>query len=144
VFFVCQQHAPEYFWKPEYQVHPNTAQAVEEVAMISEDPSAFAETLGKLQIPEAVSVLDGEVICETMRGRVRVMTPERHIEWYGEGRRSDAPDGPHFSAMRIAVSDIEATRECLLKNGIEFGWARAGLIVPSLSVHGCTLAFSQI
>lgn len=144
VFFTCQQHAPEYFWKPEYQTHPNTADAVDEVAMISDDPPAFADTLGKLQVPEAVTVRDGEVICETMRGRVRVMTPEIHAEWYGEGRRDDAPAGPHFSAMRIGVGDIEAARDCLLSNGVEFGWARAGLIVPSRSVHGCTLAFAQI
>ena len=27
-FFTCQQHAPEYFWKPDYQKHPNGAKTL--------------------------------------------------------------------------------------------------------------------
>ncbi len=144
VFFTCQQHAPEYFWKPAYQVHPNGALTVIEVAMIAEKPGAMRPILEKLQVPEAVSEDADGLTCETLRGRVRVMTPASHHDWYGEEKASNAPDGPHFSAMRIAVSDIEATAALLTANGVETHWARAGLIVPAHRVHGCSLAFAQI
>lgn len=40
VFFTCQQHAPQYFWKPEYQRHANGARRVAEVVMSAADPPA--------------------------------------------------------------------------------------------------------
>lgn len=143
VFFTCQQHAPEYFWKPEYQTHPNTAQGVDEVAMIAEEPARLRSTLERLQTPDAVSETDEGLTCETARGRVRVLTPAAHIDWYGEGAASTAPATPHFSAARIVVSDLGRTQSILKQAGVETHWARAGLIVPSLSVHGCVLAFAQ-
>ncbi|MEM6499048.1 MAG: VOC family protein, partial [Pseudomonadota bacterium] len=55
VFFTCQQHAPQLFWKPQYQTHANTAYAVDEVTMVAADPAAYAPVLEQLQVPEAVS-----------------------------------------------------------------------------------------
>jgi hypothetical protein len=144
VFFTCQQHAPDLFWKPAYQVHPNTAQTVEEVVMIAEEPARLRPTLEKLQVPEAVSESPEGLTCETRRGRVRVLTPDAHADWYGEAAAADAPDTPHFSAMRIGVSDLDQARGLLSETGVETRWARAGLIVPSVSVHGCVLAFAQV
>jgi hypothetical protein len=142
-FFTCQQHAPEYFWKPDYQKHANGAQTLEEVAIISDDPESLRPILEKLQIPEAVHADTDGLTCETMRGRIRVMTPENYHLWYGEGAAVKAPDTPHFAAMRIGVSDIAATQALLDERDVTYHWARAGLIVPSLSVHGCCLAFAQ-
>ena len=144
VFFTCQQHAPEYFWKPEYQRHANTAVAVDEVTMVAPDPAAYADVLSKLQAPEAVAfAADGTVLCETMRGRVRVATPDAYEAWMGCSPAPDAPEGPHFAALRVAVSDLEATQSLLTEAGFETHWAPAGLIVSGDQVHGCTLAFAQ-
>ncbi len=49
-FFVCQQHAPEHFWKPEYQRHDNGARDVTEVVMFAPKPTALADFFGKLKI----------------------------------------------------------------------------------------------
>lgn len=144
VFFTCQQHAPEYFWKPQYQKHPNTARTVEEVAMIAEDPKALRPILEKLQVPEAVASEPDGLVCETMRGRVRVLTPDAYRDWYGDSAAKDAPEGPHFAGCRIGVQNIETTKSMIESAGFETRWARAGLIVPSLSVHGCAYAFAQI
>lgn len=143
VFFTCQQHAPEYFWKPEYQSHPNTAQGIDEVAMIAEEPARLRETLERLQTPDAVSESPEGLTCETARGRVRVLKPAAHADWYGEGAADHAPGTPHFSATRIVVSDLGRAQAILEHAGVETQWARAGLIVRSVSVHGCTLAFAQ-
>src|SRR4029077_6476483 len=39
VFFACQQHAPQYFWRPEYQKHANGAIRIAEVVMSARDPA---------------------------------------------------------------------------------------------------------
>lgn len=144
VFFTCQQHAPQYFWKPEYQTHANGAVNVEEVAMIAEDPAALRPIFEKLQSPDQVAMVDGDLVCATARGMVRVLRPDSHADWYGERQAHNAPATPHFSAMRIGVKDLAKTEALLAANGVETRWARAGLIVPANSVHGCSLAFAQI
>ena len=39
-FFTCQQHTPEVFWKPDYQVHANGAQRIASVQVTGPDPEA--------------------------------------------------------------------------------------------------------
>ena len=43
VFFTCQQHAPQYFWRPEYQKHANGAIRIAEVVMSAARPDALSE-----------------------------------------------------------------------------------------------------
>ncbi len=141
-FFTCQQHAPELFWKPDYQNHTNRALAIDEVVMVAAEPEQLVPLLGGLQTPDAVSVDATGVVVETARGRVRVMTPSIYEDWYGPLAK-DAPEGPHFAAIRITVSDMAAL-EAQLKDGpVQTLWARAGLVVPGDSLFGCALAFAQ-
>lgn len=143
-FFTCQQHAPEYFWKPAYQSHANGAKTVEEVVMLARHPAEVGPVLEKLQVPEAVTLSDGEVICETLRGRVRVLDAPCYLDWYGEQAAENAPETPHFTATRIGVEDLDKTRALLEQNNVPHHWARAGLVVPAGSVHGCCIAFAQL
>ena len=39
-FFTCQQHTPEVFWKPDYQVHANGAQRIGAVEISAPEPEA--------------------------------------------------------------------------------------------------------
>lgn len=144
VFFTCQQHAPEHFWKPEYQTHRNTAKAVDEVIMVAPDPVAYSEVLRSLHCPEAVSIdKQGTVLCETMRGRLRVVTQEAYHSWTGCSPAENAPFGPHFAALRLVVSDLDTTKTIIDDAGLAPHWAPAGLIVPADQLHGCALAFAQ-
>lgn len=142
VFFTCQQHAPELFWKPEFQRHANGALRIDEVVMVASDPESLIPLLGGLQNPEAVSTDAVGVIAETARGRVRVMTSDIFEEWYGP-LPADRPEGPHFAAMRIAVRDMEAIQSVVAKSESSMLWARAGMIVPADALFGCALAFAQ-
>src|SRR5882724_324441 len=42
-FFVCQQHAPQYFWKAEYQRHRNTAVAIDDIVMVAAEPATLID-----------------------------------------------------------------------------------------------------
>jgi hypothetical protein len=144
VFFTCQQHAPEHFWKPDYQVHANTAQLLEEVAMVAPEPAALREPLQALLSEDAVETAEDGLICETARGRIRVQPAAAYSDWYGEAPAETASATPHFAAARIGVSDLGAAQAVLERNGIPFHWARAGLVVPAAACHGTALAFAQL
>ncbi len=143
--FTCQQHAPEHFWKPDYQRHENGARRIVEVAMAAEDPAAMRPFFEALHGADAIAErAAGGFAVETARGGVLVLPPDVYAEQYGEPPRADAPAGPHFAAARIGVSDLAATAQLLAERGVETRWAPAGLVVPSDALFGTTLAFAQL
>lgn len=109
-FFTCQQHAPQYFWKPEYQLHANGAVAVTEVVMVAGNPPALTDFFAGLQGKEAVTVADGGLEVTTARGRITVLPPDHAAERFPALPLASAPDSPHFVGYRIGVRDIEALR----------------------------------
>ncbi len=56
-FFCCQQHAPQYFWKAEYQSHVNGADKILEVIMVAAAPETFSEFFSIGLTPGQVSIL---------------------------------------------------------------------------------------
>ena len=47
-WFVCQQHYPEHFWKPDYQRHANGARAMRRIWVQAENPSEHGDFLAAL------------------------------------------------------------------------------------------------
>src|SRR5690348_9614147 len=47
-FFTCQQHAPQYFWRREYQRHANGAIRLSEVVMSAAEPSRHQSFFSRL------------------------------------------------------------------------------------------------
>ncbi len=47
-FFVCENRAQQYFWKPDYQSHANGAQGIKAVTLASPHPKRDAEFIGAL------------------------------------------------------------------------------------------------
>ncbi len=119
-FFVCQQHAPQYFWKPEYQLHANGAVKVSEVLMVAGDPPALADFFAGLQGREAVSVTDGALEVATARGRITLLPPDQATERFRGLPLAEAPDSPHFVGYRIGVRDVEALRMRFDASDIEY------------------------
>lgn len=110
VFFTCQQHAPQYFWKPDYQLHPNGALAVTEVVMAADEPAALADFFAGLQGGEAVRAVDGALEVATARGRVTVLASASAAERCPGLPLRGAPRTPHFVGYRVAVRDLEGLR----------------------------------
>lgn len=109
-FFVCQQHAPQYFWKPEYQLHANGALVVTEVVMVADNPPALANFYAGLQGRQAVTVQDGGLDVATARGRITVLPPDAAGERFPGLPLPGAPDSPHFVGYRIGVRDLDTLR----------------------------------
>lgn len=143
VFFTCQQHAPQYFWKPAYQVHANGALGIGAVAMAAEEPNALTSLMQALQGADSVQENEGGLHVGTARGWVDILTPDACTAWYGDCFVDPQPDGPRFFGARIAAADLAATEALLQKNDVPCSWCRAGLLVSPEFMHGMAIAFVQ-
>ncbi len=117
-FFTCQQHAPEFFWKPEYQRHANGARAVVEVVMLANDPGSFAEFFGKLAEPGAVTRSEGALKVALGGGALTLLDATRLAQRFPGIRLRDVLRKPHFAGYSIAVADLGTAEDVLKRNGI--------------------------
>ena len=142
-FFTCQQHAPEHFWKPEYQTHANTAQAVSEVAIVSDHPLSHSGFLRGFTGANDVIAGDDQLVVETPRGVIRVLTPALFEERYC----SPAPDlsnGARLGGYTITVKDIAVLEACLNHSEVSFERDEGRLAIGSPQLFGVAASFEQI
>ncbi len=140
VFFTCQQHAPEYFWKPEFQRHPNGASLVTEAVMVAENPALLSGLFGALQGDDAISAIDGGLQVATARGAVTVLSPDRFAARFDT--TPPGPDSPHFAAFRIAVADLGQTENLLRANEVAFRNTGETLQIGPETACGVVLEFA--
>jgi len=140
-FFTCQQHAPQHFWKPEYQRHPNGARQLVEVVMVADDPPALADLYAGLQTPSAVRVRNGTVDVATGRGTVSVVTSTAFCHRFGH--EPAAGGGPRFAACAVAVSDLEAAAALLARNEVPHARCDAMVTIAPEHGFGVTMALVQ-
>jgi hypothetical protein len=141
-FFTCQQHAPQYFWKPEYQRHANTARTVAEVVMVAEAPDRHVALFAGLHGADAVTAGADGIVVSTARGRISVLTPRAWAARYGALAHPDLGEGPRFAAFRIAVADLAACAARL--DGRDFEATRRDdrLIVSPDQAFGVLIEFA--
>jgi hypothetical protein len=139
-FFTCQQHhAPELFWKPEYQRHPNGALRVVEVVMSAPEPAEHRVFLERLT----------ESVAELAPGRLTVGKPDDRITVLSANEIAHrlpglAPhDSPRFCAARLMVGDLDATRREMQRNGVNFQITDSVLLIPPAASHGLALEFIE-
>jgi hypothetical protein len=141
-FFVCQQHAPEYFWNPEYQRHANGATEVVEVVMVADDPASFGDFFARLEGEGSVSTTGGALAVSTSRGQISMLTPELFAARFPDRAVAEAPATPHFAAYRVAVADIEATEALFIERGLGFAKRPGRLWIDPSEAFGVVVEFS--
>ncbi len=141
-FFTCQQHAPKYFWKREYQAHANGARTITEVVMAAPDPPALAEFFAKLQGAESVRVADGALAVATARGRIAVLTPGAFEARFGAP--PPVPAAPHFAAFRIAGVEPLAAAVHFGAAGIPHRLDGSVLRIPATAAFGVAIELAGV
>jgi catechol 2,3-dioxygenase-like lactoylglutathione lyase family enzyme len=141
-FFVCQQHAPEHFWKPEYQRHENTARGVQEVCLVAEEPLGLVEFLQAFAGSDNVTVADGSAAIATARGTIMVLTSDRFTERYGARPRGSHPL-PALAGFTVGVSDLGAAQRVVGRAGMATVDGHGRLTVLPEDTFGTVLAFAQ-
>ncbi|MEM7426002.1 MAG: VOC family protein [Pseudomonadota bacterium] len=140
-FFTCQQHAPEHFWKPEYQVHGNQATGIDDVILLADDPHRYADFLKGFTGVRELKSWKGGVAAETARGDVSIISLD---EWDLHYPASFAPDlaaGPCLAAYRVRVGQIEPVQERLRQAEITRIHYGRGIAVPPDEAFGVTIEF---
>ena len=117
-FFSCQQHAPQYFWKAEYQSHANGGERILEVIMVANEPEAYAGFFSKLQEPDCVVRKGSDLAIRTPRGKIRVITPAQAQGRYEIGSLDGFPVTPYFLGFAVQVADLELVSDHLQKKEI--------------------------
>ena len=108
VFFVCQQHFPEHFWKPQYQQHPNAAKSLQCVWMQAQEPGRFRDFLLSL-FPEGRITEQAEgITLELDYGQLALRTPRFFSERFAGLTLPPASNGPRFTAVTVAAGEAAA------------------------------------
>ncbi|HTN98339.1 MAG TPA: VOC family protein [Nordella sp.] len=137
-FFTCQQHAPEHFWKAEYQRHANRALSILDVSLVAERPEDHAAFLSAFAGFRAETIAGG-ITLRTTRGNISCITPAHFAESFG--REPDMARGPYFGGFTIGVRRIARLEEAI--SAPRYGLRKDGMhrAVLSLDVNGSALAF---
>ena len=139
-FFTCQQHAPQYFWRPEFQRHANGAIRIVEAVMSAARPDehkSFLEPL--MQAPARVSSA-GLSIGEGGQ-RLTVLNHAGLAARFPEIPHSDSGDAPRLEAYGIEVADLDAAKALLTSAGVAFRSTPRSLILPPSAAFGAAIEF---
>ena len=143
VFFVCQQHAPQYFWKPQYQHHANGSGEIKAVTLVAEAPAASLDFFTRFVFDGRVDLQDDDLVAETECGTIQVVTPARAEALFPGGCLPRAVAVPHFAAVTIAVADLEACLGVLDTSGTAAHRDAGRIVLPANDLFGCALVFEQ-
>lgn len=141
-FFCCQQHAPQYFWKPEYQKHQNGALSVAEAVMRAPDPAVFADFFARMQGKQAVSKGRGSLEARAGEGKIAVLDEAGIARRYPGMEFGGDAGSPAFVGYRIAVGDLGAAEALLGKNGVPVKKREGALIVDPADAFGAAIEFA--
>ncbi len=141
-FFTCRQHAPEHFWKTEYQRHANTARSLAEVAIVSDHPASHRAFLAGFTGIRHADETAGRLTVSTPRGDVSVMTPALFEDRY----RSISPDlgnGARLAGFTVNVDELGAVAKCLDRAGPRYNDAGDRITVCASELMGVAAAFTH-
>jgi len=143
-FFTCHQHAPEYFWKPEYQSHENTATSIVETMMVAENPSDYADFFTRLLNSTAIENNQGSITFATSGGSFSLMTPDQWTLRFTNETPPDMTHGPRLAGYVIKVDSLDKTTGCLVKNNIAYAASSKGVFISANLAHGCVIEFTEL
>ena len=105
---------PELVWFPEYCSHPNRADALTDILLVSEDAGEKAERFGRYTACPAVADEDRWVV-SLARGRMTFAHPRTAARLLPA---FSPPSLPYTAAVAIASADLAATRRALAERGV--------------------------
>ncbi len=137
--FVCAHLTPELVWRPEWLVHPNGAEGLDEVAVAVEAPGELGLAYARLFGMAGVRAADGWVQVAVGDGRLTFLGPEALAARFPE---APALPRPRLVGLAVRVRDLAATRYFLEVAGIPLAAEADGhLRVGPAQANGVALEF---
>lgn len=139
-FATCQQLAPENFWNPAFQAHPNGATAVAGVVLTAENPTDHHIFLSAFAGERELLATSTGITVKTARGDIQVMAPDAFRSHFGVPA-PDIADGMRIAALRFSIRDPAAVEGLLRGAGIAARQIMGRLVVDPAQAMGATLVF---
>jgi hypothetical protein len=139
-FFTCQQHAPEHFWRPEFQRHANGATKLVEVVMSAARPGDYKSFFERLMKAPAELSPMGFSIGEAGE-HLTVLGHAGLAARFPEIPRRGAGEAPRFEAYAIEVADLAAAKAVVTSAGVPFRPTARSLILPPTAAFGTVIEF---
>jgi catechol 2,3-dioxygenase-like lactoylglutathione lyase family enzyme len=139
-FAVCQQHFPENFWNPAFQLHANGASGTPGVVLVADNPSDHHVFLkGFTGVSDLHSSSLG-IKAMTAHGEIEIMEPVAFRDQFGL-----APDiggeGMTLNAIRFAVADLAKAESIFAGAGVRAERHMGRLVIGPDLAYGATLIF---
>jgi hypothetical protein len=142
-FFACQQHHPENFWNPAFQVHANTAASVAGVVLVAENPADHHIFLSAFTGQRELLATSAGISVPIPRGEIQIMNPVAFQDRYG-AEPPDCSSGARLAALRFGVRDLRIAQGVI--RGAEIATLEhmgRAIVRPDIAM-GVTLTFEQI
>ena len=106
---------PELIWLPEYSVHPNQAEALSDLFLITDAPEDKAEQYERLT-GGSILLEDDLYVVSLPRGRMTFASPDTARKLLP---RLHIPSIPYIAALSIRSADIQATKRLMQTRHIQ-------------------------
>jgi len=139
-FAACQHLAPQNFWNPAFQAHPNSVTSIAGVVLVAENPADHHVFLKAFSGVSDLKSTSSGITIETPRGEIQVMDPSAYKAHFAV-EPPDVSRGARLAALRFAVRDMDALRSALETGGVGNVGHMGKRVVPPQDAFGATLAF---
>ena len=139
-FAVCQQHFPENFWNPAFQLHDNGATGVPGIVMVADNPSdhhVFLKDFTGIRDLHSSSL---GIKAVTTHGEIEIMQPVAFRDQFGV-TPDVSGEGMMLNAIRFAVADIAEVETTFAEAGVEMERRLGRLVIRPDLAYGATLIF---
>jgi catechol 2,3-dioxygenase-like lactoylglutathione lyase family enzyme len=140
-YFTCQQHYPENFWNPAFQIHPNGVAGIAGVTLVAENPADHAAFFRAFSGVSDVKSNSNGIAIKTPRGEIQVMDSTAYRQHFAV-EPPDLTRGARLAAIRLSLRDKTALIFSLGKGGIVSAEHMGNVIIPPDIACGATLIFA--
>jgi hypothetical protein len=144
--FVSQQHVAKAIWVPEWQSHPNGAEDVLSVSIISDDPvTQFEPRFKALFGNDNCTQSEGESLtARTPNGVIEVMTATGFQDRFQGSQITIENTLPYIAATTVRVKDISIFDQVSTDNGIAVQkLANGGRLVAPEDANAIAIEFVE-
>jgi hypothetical protein len=139
-FAVCQQHYPENFWNPDYQLHANGVTGVAGAVMVADNPSDHHIFMSAFAGERDLQSSSAGITVTTPRGEIQVVTSAAFSDLFGIAA-PDVTQSARLAGLRLISSDMNATQASLSSGAFSPIRRMGRLIVPPDQALGAALVF---
>lgn len=139
-FFVCQQHYPENFWNPKFQVHANDVCGIDGVVLVAESPTDHQIFLSAFSGERELQSTSNGIAVTTPRGTIQIMEKRAFRDHFAV-EPPDPSAGARIAALRFATRNLTGAQSALENGKIPFVSHMGRAIVSPDIAMGAAIIF---